>query len=76
MGLKENTYFNKFKWSRKKHYVTRGTGREDVPYSYHPPGEVAPGEAFVKRLYEALRGNKELWEKTLLIITFDEHGGT
>ena len=48
----------------------------NLPNSYHPPGEVAPGEAFVKRLYEALRSNKELWEKTLLIITFDEHGGT
>ncbi|MCG8326872.1 MAG: hypothetical protein MI974_04255 [Chitinophagales bacterium] len=47
----------------------------NIPNSYHPPGEVAPGEAFVKRLYEALRANKELWEKTLLIITFDEHGG-
>ena len=48
----------------------------NLPNSYHPPGEVAPGEAFVKRLYEALRGNQEYWEKTLLIITFDEHGGT
>ncbi len=48
----------------------------NLPNSYHPPGDLAPGEAFVKRLYEALRNNRDYWEKTLLIITFDEHGGT
>ncbi|PON13222.1 hypothetical protein C2W62_35510 [Candidatus Entotheonella serta] len=47
-----------------------------LPNSYHPPAEVAPGEAFLKKLYEALRQNEAYWEKTLLIITFDEHGGT
>lgn len=43
---------------------------------YHPPTWVGPGEVFVNAVYEALIGNPQAWEKTLLIITFDEHGGT
>ena len=41
---------------------------------YHPPHDVRRGEQLVKRVYEALRASP-LWEQTLLIITFDEHGG-
>lgn len=41
---------------------------------YHPPTEVGPGEAFVAKIYKALRKSKA-WQKTLFIITFDEHGG-
>lgn len=44
--------------------------------SYHPPSDVCPGELFLKQLYDALTANPELWRKTLLIISFDEHGGT
>jgi phospholipase C len=43
---------------------------------YHPPTWVGPGEAFVNNVYTALTANSEAWKKTLLIITFDEHGGT
>lgn len=43
---------------------------------YHPPTWMGPGEFFVNQVYEALIANAEAWERTLLIITFDEHGGT
>lgn len=43
---------------------------------YHPPTNLASGEAFVKSIYDALITNKEAWEQTLFIINFDEHGGT
>ncbi|WP_192509475.1 alkaline phosphatase family protein [Pseudoalteromonas aurantia] len=43
---------------------------------YHPPTNLAPGEAFVKQIYDALTANPQAWEKTLFIINFDEHGGT
>lgn len=43
---------------------------------YHPPTWMGPGEAFVNNVYTALTANSEKWKKTLLIITFDEHGGT
>ena len=51
-----------------------------VPYQqgndYHPPTSVRNGELLVKEVYEALRANTAAWERTLFVVTFDEHGGT
>ena len=33
------------------------------------------GERLVVRIYEALRNRRDLFDKTVLIITYDEHGG-
>lgn len=43
---------------------------------YHPPTDVKCGEKLLYDIYSALRANKDKWPKTLLIVTFDEHGGT
>jgi len=43
--------------------------------SYHPPAELEPGEVFLKKLYDAVT-TSPAWKDTLLIISFDEHGGT
>lgn len=43
--------------------------------SMHPNYNVANGEQFIYEVYQTLI-NSDLWEKTLFIITFDEHGGT
>lgn len=43
---------------------------------YHPPTWVGPGEVFVNEVYNALIANAAAWQRTLLVITFDEHGGT
>lgn len=40
----------------------------------HPPHHIRAGDQFVAEIYNAIR-TSPLWEKTLLIITFDEHGG-
>ncbi|GLR81324.1 phosphoesterase (plasmid) [Azospirillum oryzae] len=42
--------------------------------SQHPMDGVTAGEALIKQVYEAIR-NSPLWETSLLIITWDEHGG-
>ena len=42
--------------------------------SQHPLGDIRQGELFVKQAYEAIR-NSPLWEDSLMIITWDEHGG-
>ncbi|WP_200952266.1 alkaline phosphatase family protein [Caulobacter sp. Root655] len=42
--------------------------------SQHPMDSVAGGEALIKATYEAIR-NSPVWERSLLIITYDEHGG-
>jgi phospholipase C len=42
--------------------------------SQHPIGSVAAGERFIRATYEAIR-RSPVWEKSLLIIAWDEHGG-
>ncbi|ADO71285.1 alkaline phosphatase family protein [Stigmatella aurantiaca] len=42
--------------------------------SQHPLDDVRHGEALIKATYEAIR-NSPLWNNSLLIITWDEHGG-
>jgi hypothetical protein len=33
------------------------------------------GDKLIRDVYNALRANDELWERSLLVITYDEHGG-
>jgi len=42
--------------------------------SQHPLDGVTGGEALIRATYEAIR-NSPLWESSLFIITWDEHGG-
>ena len=48
----------------------------DVPAGNddHPPTDIAFGQRLVKRVYDAI-STSPLWEKTLLIVTYDENGG-
>ncbi|OBI45417.1 alkaline phosphatase family protein [Mycobacterium sp. E796] len=41
----------------------------------HPVSNLAVGEKLIYDVYMALRSNQAGWEKSLLIITYDEHGG-
>jgi phospholipase C len=43
--------------------------------SQHPNYDVAKGEQLIRDVYYALRKNAEAWADTLLLITYDEHGG-
>jgi len=40
----------------------------------HPPHDVMLGQRFIHTVYEALRRSPQ-WERSLLLITYDEHGG-
>ncbi|MDR3444222.1 MULTISPECIES: alkaline phosphatase family protein [unclassified Dyella] len=42
--------------------------------SQHPKGNVSSGEALIKYVYETIR-NSPVWVESLLLITYDEHGG-
>jgi phospholipase C len=42
--------------------------------SQHPPYNVAAGEQLMRDVYEAVRSGPG-WPQTLLVITYDEHGG-
>ncbi len=39
------------------------------------PVDFVRAEALIANVYESLRANPQLFEKTLLLITYDEHGG-
>lgn len=45
-----------------------------MPNDQHPPHDVVFGEQLIAQVYNAVR-NSPLWDKTLFIITYDEHGG-
>lgn len=47
---------------------------EGFANSQHAPYDVRYGEHLIADVYEALR-KSEIWEKTLLVVTYDEHGG-
>jgi len=42
--------------------------------SQHPLDDVTGGERLIKEVYETIRGSP-VWESSMLIITYDEHGG-
>jgi len=42
--------------------------------SQHPRGRVSSGEALIKYVYETIR-NSPVWENSMLVVTYDEHGG-
>lgn len=41
----------------------------------HPPHNVMKAEKLIADVYNAIRTNDELWQSTLLVIFYDEHGG-
>ena len=45
-----------------------------MPNDQHPPHNVSYGESLIASVYNAVRGGPG-WQNTLLIITYDEHGG-
>jgi phospholipase C len=51
-----------------------GPGDFTCGNSMHPLDDVTRGEKLIKSVYESIR-NSPHWEESLLIITFDEHGG-
>jgi hypothetical protein len=46
---------------------------KDGTSSYHPGGDLVPGEKMLNEIFESLKAGA--WDETLLIVTFDEHGG-
>jgi phospholipase C len=41
----------------------------------HPPADMHRGQIFLRDVYKDLTANPAVWARTLLIITYDEHGG-
>ncbi|HZD04926.1 MAG TPA: alkaline phosphatase family protein, partial [Longimicrobiales bacterium] len=47
----------------------------DQPNDNHAPLPVGFGEEFLRRVYEAVTSNPARWARTVLLVTYDEHGG-
>ena len=47
---------------------------EEVASDQHPDHNVQAGEAFIASVYNAIKGNADLWASTALLIVYDEHG--
>jgi phospholipase C len=47
---------------------------DKMPNDQHPPHNLLWGEQLIATVYNAVR-NSPVWERTLLIIVYDEHGG-
>ena len=45
-----------------------------APNDDHSPTGVAPGQAFLADIYQTISASNR-WDETLLIVTYDEHGG-
>jgi phospholipase C len=43
--------------------------------SQHPLAKVLLGEELIRDVYQALAANPETWNSSVLLITYDEHGG-
>ncbi len=48
---------------------------EEAANDQHPDHHVQAGEMFIASVYNAIKGNDDLWKSTALLIVYDEHGG-
>jgi phospholipase C len=49
-------------------------GPHRLPNDDHPPTGVSAGQAFLADIYQTISAS-ERWNETLMIVTYDEHGG-
>ena len=52
-----------------------GDDGEELASDQHPDHNVQAGEIFIASVYNAIKGNPDLWKSTALLVVYDEHGG-
>lgn len=76
--VNESDFSEKFVFIEPKYgshgFDVTGPGDFACGNSMHPLDDVTRGEKLVKKVYETIR-NSPHWGNSLLLITFDEHGG-
>jgi phospholipase C len=50
-------------------------GGQVLASDQHPDHNVREGERFIANVYNAIRTNPTLWQNTVLLVVYDEHGG-
>jgi phospholipase C len=56
-------------------YNPAGGGDPREASDQHPDHDVQAGEDLLHDVFKAITSNSETWKSTLLVITYDEHGG-
>ena len=56
-------------------YYADDSGGVHEPNDQHPDHDVREAENLIREVYMALRANPAVWQKTMLLIVYDEHGG-
>jgi phospholipase C len=78
-ALNRFAHFDDFKEDCRKGALPRYTFLEpsfiENPNDEHPPHDVLAGEQFLRDIWAAVSTSPK-WNETLLLITYDEHGGT
>ena len=49
--------------------------RTSLPTDDHSPSSVSGGQYFLRRVCKALQQNSDVWNRSLMIVTYDENGG-
>lgn len=55
--------------------IPRFFNKDQPANSQHAPQDARYGDNLVADVYEAMRANPRVWQKSALIVTYDEHGG-
>ncbi len=50
-------------------------GGQILASDQHPDHDVREGERYIAEVFNAIRTNPDLWQSTVLLIVYDEHGG-
>ncbi len=50
-------------------------GGQILASDQHPDHNVREGERFIANVYNAIRTNPTVWQNTVLLVVYDEHGG-
>ncbi len=56
-------------------FMNAGATGSELANSQHAPQDVRFGEHLIADVYDALAANADLFKRTLLVVTYDEHGG-
>jgi phospholipase C len=73
-GFDEQFIFIEPQYGTHKFDIT-GPGDFSGGNSMHPLDDIRKGEQLIKQVYEAIRSVPNVWANSVLLISFDEHGG-
>jgi phospholipase C len=55
--------------------IPRFNNADQPANSQHAPQDARYGDNLIADVYDALRSNDDVWMKSVLVVTYDEHGG-